>query len=134
MAKQIHPLCPCGSRKQYYDCCGRFISGQSFPGTPEELMRSRYTAYTRANVDYIANTMKGPAAVGFNKAEAKEWAESLQWIRLKVLNTEVDPNGEKGFVEFIAVFREHGGAAQKRQEHSEFRRIDGRWYYWGLKE
>ncbi|MDR1126989.1 MAG: SEC-C domain-containing protein, partial [Treponema sp.] len=48
--------CPCGSGKQYTDCCEPFILGVQKPLTAEALMRSRYTAYTVHAVDYIVST------------------------------------------------------------------------------
>ena len=72
-------VCPCGNNLNYADCCERFINGTSIPATPEELMRSRYTAYTLANVDYIKDTVREPASMGFNAADAKQWAGAAQW-------------------------------------------------------
>ena len=58
--------CPCGSKKNYADCCQPFIELKKIPETPEQLMRSRYTAYTQANMDYIVRTMRGKAAADFD--------------------------------------------------------------------
>lgn len=121
--------CPCGSDQAYDRCCGLFISGDAYPETPEQLMRSRYTAYTQANVDYIVKTMKGPAAEGYDTVRAKQWAKSLDWIGLTVLSTEEGSSDDVGYVEFFAVIHEEG-VAHQMQERSEFHRIDGRWYYW----
>src|SRR5690348_3977805 len=95
-------LCPCCSNKKYSDCCGRFIDGQQFPATPEELMRSRYTAFTQANISYIVNTMKSPAADNFDDEEAKRWASRVKWEKLEVI--EANSNSNKGSVEIIAYF------------------------------
>lgn len=127
--KKTQLSCPCGSKKNYFSCCQIFISKAAFPETPEQLMRSRYTAYTQANVNYIAETMRGPAAKNYDQSSAKEWAASVQWIRLKVLYQKCGLNLDVAFVEFIAVFSQNG-IAQKIHEKSEFRRVDGRWYYW----
>ncbi len=118
--------CPCGSNNAYLNCCGAFISGARRPETPEQLMRSRYTAYTQANIDYISRTMKGPAMVGFDPEAARAWAEGNAWLRLDVLNASV--KGTTGFVEFAAHY-----AYQNKDhiihERSEFRLEDGQWYY-----
>ena len=119
-------LCPCGSNKAYLECCGAFIEGHSVPNTPEELMRSRYTAYSQANIDYIARTMKGPAAIGFDPEDAKTWAEQVEWLRLDVLKTESKP--PLGWVEFIAHFSNQG-IKQNIHELSEFHLEDGQWFY-----
>lgn len=119
-------LCACGSEKSYSECCGAFIEGAKTPSTPEELMRSRYTAYTKNNIDYIARTMKSPAADRFNAADTGLWAEKIEWINLEVIASSMD--GSKGFVEFIAHFFQ-SGKRHVLHELSEFRLDDGIWYY-----
>ncbi|MFQ9135082.1 MAG: SEC-C metal-binding domain-containing protein, partial [Haemophilus parainfluenzae] len=41
MSAKTTALCPCQSSLSYEDCCGRFHSGNLFPETAEQLMRSR---------------------------------------------------------------------------------------------
>lgn len=118
--------CPCGSQKDYASCCGVFISGLAFAPTPEALMRSRYTAYSQANIDYIAQTMTGPAAVGFDPVDSRKWAKSIKWVRLEVLESSM--KGDKGEVSFKAYFTKKN-KPHVLAEHSLFERIDGKWYY-----
>lgn len=119
-------LCLCGSSKTEEACCGRFIDAQELPQTPEELMRSRYTAYVRLNLDYLAATMKPPAAAHFNTQATLHWASQVTWLGLEVLNTQAE--GNQGWVEFKAHYQEQG---QKHcmHERSKFRREEKRWYY-----
>lgn len=119
-------ICPCNSGKQYTDCCSPFISGDAFPETPEQLMRSRYSAYTVMNIDYIARTMRGRAGKEFDRRETENWARQLEWSGLEVLNTGM--NDQDGFVEFIAKYKSDG-AEKQIHERSEFHRKDGKWYY-----
>jgi len=118
--------CPCGTGKSYADCCGVFISNQKLPLTPEALMRSRYTAYTRANIDYIIQTMKSPAADNFDVKDAEEWAKTVNWIGLDVIKTKYDAN--QGIVEFRAHYS-LDGKKNILHEISEFRFENGKWYY-----
>src|SRR5689334_23231065 len=119
-------LCPCGTNQSYSDCCGAFISGSKSAPTPEALMRSRYTAYSHLNMGYIANTMKSPAADGFDLDATKQWAEKIKWTQLKIINTEtILP---KGTVEFMAHY-EIDHQKSILYEVSEFRFEEGRWYY-----
>jgi SEC-C motif-containing protein len=118
--------CPCGSEKSYNLCCGLFISGEQTPATPEQLMRSRYTAYTQANIDYIARTMKSPAADKFDLESTRDWAQRVEWQRLEVINSYKE--GDKGFVEFLAYFYDNS-KRHAIHELSEFHLIDGVWYY-----
>ena len=48
--------CPCHSKKRYADCCGPLHKGTRPAATPEELMRSRYSAFALGEVDYLAKT------------------------------------------------------------------------------
>ena len=118
--------CACGSTKSYDDCCGRFLSGQAIPATPEELMRSRYTAYTQTDMDYIVRTMKSPAADHFNAEEAADWARATTWLGLEIRNTSQE--GDKGFVEFMAQFLLES-KKHILHELSEFHLIHGQWFY-----
>ena len=120
-------ICSCCSGQQYAECCQRFLEGKLLPQTPEALMRSRYTAYTMANMDYIQKTMRGRASIGFNQAEAKQWAKRMIWIKLEVLDTALEKQNH-GTVEFKATFVD-GYALQVLHEKSEFIQEAGQWYY-----
>jgi SEC-C motif domain protein len=122
-------LCPCGSHKAYRLCCGPFISGAQIPATPEALMRSRYAAFTQANMEYIANTMQGAVKKQFNVESSKQWAQHVTWLGLDIINaTPVTEQDEKGFVEFIARYR-FQNKTENIHERSEFHKQDGRWFY-----
>ncbi|MGE4560780.1 MAG: SEC-C metal-binding domain-containing protein, partial [Desulfobulbus sp.] len=43
-------LCPCESGLPFATCCRPLLSGEQQAATAEALMRSRYTAYTRAAI------------------------------------------------------------------------------------
>lgn len=121
--------CPCGSMMDYLACCGMYLSGKVTPQTPEALMRSRYTAYTNAMIDYIKKTMKGKALLGFNEVQAKQWASSVQWIGLNVIGTHRDKTDEHiGFVEFMATYSDKG-VIETIHEISQFQWIEGAWFY-----
>ncbi len=119
-------LCPCGSSKVYDACCGRFIEYQEIPVTAEELMRSRYTAYVRRNLEYIAATMKSPASDHFNLQAALQDAKQTQWQGLEVLAAKTE--GDQAQVEFKAYYQEEGRKFCLH-ERSDFRREGKRWYY-----
>ena len=122
-------LCPCDSQKKYLSCCEPFITGKQSPETPEALMRSRYVAYTMANIEYIKETMRGNALAGFQELDAKRWAKRVTWIKLKVLKC-VTESLNRGYVEFEASFVD-GAHLKSIHEKSEFIFAMGRWYYVG---
>lgn len=122
-------FCPCGSNKTYSTCCSTFIEDGSLPPSPESLMRSRYTAYTKANIGYIIKTMRGKAAKGFDAQKAQQWAKKAKWLSLTIIKaTPVAENDKKGFVEFIAQY-ELDENQQSIHEVSEFHRYKDIWYY-----
>lgn len=114
--------CPCGSGRAFDLCCNRFLSGQEMPGTSLELMRSRYTAYTRRDERYLKQTWY-PGS----RPESPVTADTaIKWIGLQILRHEED--GQDGLVEFIAHCKVNG-RAQKMHETSRFLREDEQWYY-----
>lgn len=121
---QIKPqamACPCGGAS-YAACCGRFIEGGERPRTAEQLMRSRYTAYTQGNDDYLKKTWHP----GTRPAEDVAREEGVKWLGLEVRRHV--PAGDKATVEFVARYKT-GGRAHRLHEVSNFVREDGRWYY-----
>jgi len=127
-------LCPCGSKKSYSLCCGIYISGAKSAPTAEALMRSRYTAYSQANICYIQATMCDRAAEGYDPIEAARWAKSLVWKGLQVL--EVFPHlkdRNRAYVSFVVRYT-FQDIWQEMAEVSEFKQYEGKWYYVGMKE
>ena len=118
--------CPCGSKKNLSECCGPYLEGKKIPPTPEALMRSRYTAFTQGNLDYIEKTMRGEALERFNRSDSENNTQEMEWLKLDVLFSEEE--GDKGTVQFIATFR-LAGEEHFMHEISSFEKVDGKWYY-----
>ncbi|MBC7906861.1 MAG: SEC-C domain-containing protein, partial [Rhodospirillaceae bacterium] len=60
--------CPCGSGRGLDACCAPILNGAAAP-TPEALMRSRYTAFTQADLDYLETTLAPEAREDYDRAE-----------------------------------------------------------------
>lgn len=119
--------CPCCSDKDFEVCCGPFLIGDATPQTPEQLMRSRYSAYTRADIDYVFSTMTGKALKEADRDASREWAEGCEWLGLEILDAP-KPGEHEGFVEFVASYKEKG-TVTRLHERSRFVREKERWYY-----
>jgi SEC-C motif-containing protein len=127
-------FCPCGSTKLYVDCCASYISGEKWPESAEKLMRSRYSAYVKNNLDYIQSTMTEGALEDFNLESAKEWLSGLRWQGLTVLKAYPDPQDpQRAYVKFSAIYKSQGRRYEIR-ELSEFLKKDDRWFYSGGQE
>ncbi len=118
--------CPCQSGKTFGDCCQSFIAGDALPETPEQLMRSRYSAYVMADLDYIEQTTQKDVRPQYDFAGLRDWAENSEWLGLKIHDTETD--GDNGRVRFTARYREKSGIIN-HSEDSKFVREENRWFF-----
>lgn len=119
--KQAEP-CTCGSGNQYAQCCGQYLAGQ-WPETAEQLMRSRYTAFTLNADDYLLQTWHKktrPPVLDLSDQS------KIKWIGLKVISH--NSSDDNAVVEFIARFKTNG-RAEKIHERSRFIREGDRWFY-----
>lgn len=119
--------CPCGSTQFFSDCCEPYLLGLNKPAQPEQLMRSRYSAYSLANIEYIQKTMQKKAAQQYDAASAREWAKSVTWLGLTVIDAST-PHNNTGTVTFFARFCENH-INRFIYEKSIFEKIDGDWFY-----
>ena len=113
----IDDVCPCGSETPYAACCGLLHDGVRLADTPEELMRSRYSAYARGLNDYVFRTWHPRT-----RPEDVVPDPGLRWTGLEVL----DATGDE--VEFVAHYETPGGPG-RLHERSRFERRGGRWTY-----
>ena len=118
--------CPCGSQKSFAECCEPVIKGSRPAATPEELMRSRYSAYSQRVYDYIVNTTHPQRRYEINHEASREWMENSTFTKLEILRSTNE--GNKGVVEFIAHFQQDG-KDHSHHEISRFRKQDGVWYF-----
>ena len=119
-------FCPCGSQKPYEGCCGLYLSGKETPPSPEALMRSRYTAFTFGNLDYIEDTMRENALKRFNREAVERSLKETMWIQLTVLRA--TEGGDRGTVQFMVCFKQKD-KKMIMHEISTFKRIKEKWYY-----
>lgn len=112
--------CPCGSSLTYAVCCGNCHRGQP-AATPEALMRSRYSGFVLGLADYLLATWHPDT-----RPATLDLSESPDWASLRILDT--TDCGDTGRVHFQAIYRAGKGWACL-EEHSEFVKEGGRWYY-----
>ena len=121
--------CFCNSSQLFEYCCQPIILGKRIAETAEQLMRSRYSAFVVANINYLMNTHHPSTRPSKEKKSILKWARSVKWMGLEILHTkqgQADDN--EGFVEFKASFIEDGTLANIH-ENSFFVKENGKWYY-----
>ena len=132
------PRCPCGSGQTLDLCCDRVRRDPS-TATPEEIVRSRYTAYSRGDWEYLmATTSKNNSAY---KEDKKAWLAELRdqpfsdyrFLGAEILEASVSPETEEATVLFTAKLKDKDtGSRADFTERSYFNKDDTRgWLYLG---
>ncbi len=125
-------LCPCGSQKNYSECCLPLLKGEKVATTPESLMRSRYTAFTEKNIDYLLKTMTTEVQEHNPMDELQAFSDEVEsWIKLEIIDAPIlSSYATEGQVEFKAYFM-HDEEIQEMHENSYFIKREGQWFYAG---
>src|SRR5687767_1707933 len=119
--------CPCGSGQSYESCCGAVHSNQANAKTAESLMRARYTAFVKHNIDFVAATHV-PGTTDFDPVEAKDWAQNSTWMGLEVVKTHKgQAEDTKGTVEFRARYADKQDKQYLHHEIAEFKKVNNLW-------
>ena len=114
--------CICGNDKSFDECCQGIILGQRNASNPEELMRSRFSAYVRANGKYLVESAVKENQYEEDAALIQEFSNSVEWLRLDILNV------QDNTVEFKAYYKD-GETIQVLHEKSNFIKEDDTWKY-----
>ena len=118
--------CPCGSEKNYAQCCGIYHSGEMLAPSPEALMRSRYTAFAKNQMQYLRDTTDPQTLDSIDDEANKQWAENAKFLKLEILHSE--EKGTKGTVEFKAYYNIQD-EDYIHHELSTFRKQAGEWFF-----
>ncbi len=121
--------CPCGSEKALKQCCLPVIEGAKKPATAEDLLRARYTAFTRGDIDYIVNTHHSKTQGEVNRQGIEEWSKQSEWLGLEILDkVGGSASDTSGTIDFHVKYRA-GGKLQDHREHSVFEKENGDWRF-----
>ncbi len=93
-------------------------------------MRSRYTAFTLAKVDYLKQTLAPESQKDFDSKSTEKWAKESTWRGLKIISTKLGgPEDRKGVVEFVASYTKDGEDID-HHEVAQFRKsANGKWLF-----
>lgn len=121
--------CPCGTGKKFEECCGPIIAGTTPAPTAEALMRSRYSAYAKGEIDFLLSSLHPDGSGDVDRQSTKAWSQSAEWHGLEVLSTKAGgENDETGEVEFVAKYSLRD-EPQRHHELARFKRHKGQWLY-----
>jgi SEC-C motif-containing protein len=109
--------------------CSPFLRGESQPPTAVELMATRYLAYATHEVDFLIETHDPKTRGDTDRKATEDWSRRADWRGLEIVSTEAGgPGDDEGVVEFVARYA-LDGVEHTHHERSDFRRIDGRWFF-----
>jgi SEC-C motif-containing protein len=121
--------CPCGSGNDYAACCEPVITGKRRAETAEELMRARYSAHAKVEVDFLFDSTHPKHREGYDHKGTKVWAENSEWYGLEVLDTaQGGPKDAEGEVEFVVKLRDKEGR-RSHHERGQFKRKGKSWLF-----
>ena len=112
--------CPCGTGASYEACCGALHAGARQAETAEQLMRSRYVAFTRGDSRYLSHSASDDDA---DWDATAAWAKSVQWLGLTIVAAGADT------VEFVARYLEDGQLVSLHEKSRFSKTPEGRWRY-----
>lgn len=101
--------CPCLSDVTYQACCGPLHLGLRIATSPEQLMRSRYCAFVKADAEYIFATHSLSTRSSISIDSIKQWNKQCQWLGLSIKTTSYQE--EYGIVEFVAWYKQNNELA-----------------------
>jgi len=121
--------CTCGSGKPFETCCLPLLNGTSVAQSPEQLMRSRYSAFALGGYgDYLLSTWSPTSLMAQPSLSREELSiKNINWQSLDVMSASQD--GDNGYVEFKATFLNSQNIIDVHHEKSRFVRAAGRWFY-----
>ena len=139
--------CPCGTAGQSYGtCCGPLHRGDRKCTTMTDVLRSRYTAFSWRNIEYVMATThescrdyREDRVAWANDLHRKGMFDGFEFVKLSAGEEEMDKDNEnEGYIEFKVTFRarndgKNSVAGQETviSERSKFIRnpTDGSWTY-----
>lgn len=131
MMRNINQPCPCQNAEQspktYSQCCQPLHLGTKTAVTPEQLMRSRYAAFSLGDAQYLDKTHHASQRSTDNTTLATSLANT-QWHGLIITSTKSGHKPTEGYVEFIARYSENQQPGLLH-EKSRFVKENEQWFY-----
>ena len=115
-------MCICGANKEFEMCCGAIIGRNKEAVSAEELMRSRYSAYVKADGEYLVYSTTKENRYEDDIRLIEEFSSSVKWLKLEILEA------SETQVEFKAYYKDIE-SIKVLHEKSNFVIEDGLWKY-----
>lgn len=118
-------LCPCISGRAYANCCQPLHDHKVTATSAEQLMCSRFSAFSVGNIAYLIETLHPKSRQPDDDLSLAKTIEATQWLGLKIMKHQ--SSGNKATVEFVAFYQDNGIA--QLHEKSNFVKENNQWFY-----
>lgn len=116
-------LCPCGSDKTYQECCEPLHKNIAIATSAVQLMRSRYAAFVKKEVEYLYETTHSSQKKRNSKKDYANGIDDIIWVKLEIVAHDTNT------VTFKAFYLDNHGKIACHHEKSNFKLEEGKWYY-----
>jgi len=110
-------LCPCQSGKKFSVCCQPIIQGKQKATTALQLMRSRFSAFTLGEIQYLLDSWHPDF-----RTNSLDLDPSIHWVKLEIIDS------SQSMVHFRA-YSLITDQVNILEEKSQFEKIENQWYY-----
>jgi SEC-C motif-containing protein len=105
------------------------IRGERKAETAVELLRARYTAFARGEVDFILSSHYSRTRHRVKRKDIETWSKGSEWLGLEIFEVEKGTATDStGTIVFRASYRSEGQLNDHR-EKSQFQKEDGEWRF-----
>ncbi|MDO4450441.1 MAG: YchJ family protein [Moraxella sp.] len=119
--------CPCGSQRDYGECCEPLHAMTALPESAEQLMRSRFASFYLKKVDYIIATTVPVQQDLLDKSALQAWADTMNWTHLTVISH--NKVGKRHAQVHFKAYFDNDGQQGIHDERSAFVKVGERWYF-----
>jgi len=121
--------CWCGNPTTPDSCCGRILDATVNAQTAEQLMRSRFSAFCCANIDYLIASHHPSKRQADDQQSLADTISQCEWLHLSIVNNrDGKAHDDQGSVEYIATYTQQGELFQLHED-SKFIKENDRWFY-----
>ncbi len=117
--------CPCGQPQHYENCCQPLHIGKQVAADATSLMRSRYCAFVKQDIDYLINTLHPEQRHIDDRQTLQKTCQTTHWLGLQILKTQHQELQAE--VEFVAFYEDQ--PLGQLHERSRFIHQDEQWFY-----
>jgi SEC-C motif-containing protein len=121
----IGQACPCGSGKNFENCCEPIIALRQPAPSAEQLMRARFTAHVAGAQEFLHRSVLETA----NKPFVAQPDGGSPWTRLVIHSQEAGKVPDMATVDFTAYYVAEGGVELAHDEKGEFKKHGDGWIY-----